>query len=97
MMWFEPLRFPADNVDQMLLVFFQGHEPRQFLHGAGHGRQRLANFVGDRGGKTAQRGHAFLGGHFLLQAAQFGQVLEIENVAAARASPVRSGETEIPR
>src|SRR6266850_8346439 len=79
----QPLRFPADNIDQMLLVFLQRNEPCKLLHGAGHGRERLPNFMGNSGGEPAQGSHAFLGRHFLLQPAQLGQVLKVEDIAAA--------------
>ena len=69
MMLIQALRFAADDSNQMLLILLQRHEPAQLLHGAGHGRQGLSNFVGDRGGKTAQRGHAFLCGNFFLETA----------------------------
>ena len=69
----------------MFFVLLQRHHSPQFLHGSGHGRQRLANFVRDGRGKPSERGHALLGGHFLLQALQVGEVLEIEHVAGGPA------------
>src|ERR1700722_17012156 len=79
----QTLRFPADNVDEMFFVFFQRHEPGQLFYRSGHCGERLADFVGDGGGKSAQGGHAFFSGNFLLQAAQLSQILEIEDVTAA--------------
>ena len=67
----------------MLLVFFERYETRQFLDGAGHGRQRLPNFVGDRGGKAPQCGHALLGRHFLFQPAEIRKVLKVEYITVA--------------
>ena len=81
----QALRFPADDADQMLFVLLQRHQAAQFLHGAGHGRQRLADFVRDGRGEAPERRHAFLGGHFLLQALQVREVLKIENVAGGAA------------
>src|SRR2546430_13156120 len=57
----EPLGFPADNIDEVLFVFFERYQACQFLDRAGHGRQRLPNFVCDGGGKPPQGGHAFFG------------------------------------
>ena len=61
------------------------HQAAQFLDGAGHGRQRLADFVRDGRGQTPERRHAFLGGHFLLEALQVRQVLEIKHVSGRAA------------
>src|SRR6266850_2154213 len=83
----QTLGFPADNVDEMLLVFLERHEPCELLDGAGHGRERLANLVSDSGREAAQGGHAFLGRDFLLQSAQLGQVLKVEDIAAALRIP----------
>src|SRR5260370_12763587 len=79
----EPLGFPTHNIDKMLLVFLERYEARQFLNRAGHGRQRLPNFVRDGGGKPPQGSHALLGSYFLLQPAKIREVLKIENVAIA--------------
>ena len=79
----EPLGFPADNIDEVLFVFFERYQACQFLDRAGHGRQRLPNFVCDGGGKPPQGGHAFFGCYFLLQPAKIREVLKIENVAVA--------------
>ncbi len=47
--------------------------------------KRLADFVRDGRGETAQRRHAFLGGYFLFQTLQVREVLEIEYVAGGAA------------
>ncbi len=75
--------FPADDADQVLLVFLKGHEPPKFLHSAGDGSERLANLVSNGGGEAPDGSHAFLGGDFLLQVAKFRQILKIEDVPAA--------------
>ena len=82
MMWFSR----SDSlltISPVLFVFFQRHQPRQLFYRAGHGRQRLADLVGDGGGKPSQRRHALFCGHFLFQSPQIGQVLEIKYVAAS--------------
>ena len=71
--------------DEVLFVFFERHEPAEFLHGSGHGRQRLANFVSDRRGQTPKRCHALLRGDFLLETLQVREVLEIKYVAGGAA------------
>src|SRR5262249_6294107 len=59
----------------------------EFFDGAGHGGERLTNLVSDGGGKPAQCGHALLGGNFLLEPAEVGKVLKIEDEAAALVVP----------
>ncbi len=77
----QALRFAADDLNELLVVVFERREARQFLQRARHGRQRLPNFVRDRGGKPAERGHVLFGDDFPFEALQFRQVLEIENEA----------------
>src|SRR2546429_4198546 len=54
----EPLGFPADNMDEMLLVFYERYEARQFLDRAGHGRQRLPNL--DRKSTRLNSSHGYI-------------------------------------
>ena len=68
----------------MLFIFFQRRHAAQFLHGSGHGRQRLPDFMSDRGGEPAERRHALFGGDFLFKPAKFRQVLEIKHEPTAR-------------
>ena len=79
----QPLRFPADNADQMHVVFFHRHQTREFLDGADHSGQRLPDFMGDSGGEPAKSGHAFLGSDFLFQPSKIGEVLKVVDEAAA--------------
>ncbi len=77
----QALRFAADDLDEFLVVFIKRRETSQFFQRAGHGRQRLANFVGDGGGKAAESGHALGGDDFPFEAFQFGEILEVEDEA----------------
>jgi len=50
----QALGFAAHNVDEMRFISSSG-AMRPILHGAGHSRQRLPDFMGDRGRETAER------------------------------------------
>src|SRR5579885_2321950 len=78
----QAFRLPAHDSDQVFFILLQRNQPREFLHGTGHGAKRLPDLVSDGRRKAAERSHAFLGGDFLFQPAEFGQVLKVEDIAA---------------
>src|ERR1700685_211314 len=76
--WIQALRFPADDLDELLVVVFQRRETRQLLEGAGHGREGLPNLMGYGCRKPAESRHALLVEHFAFKALHFRQVLKVE-------------------
>ena len=82
MIWFNRCDSRLTICTRFLSSSSSGASRANSFNSAGHRRERLANFVRDGRGKPSQRGHAFLGGHFLFEALEVGEVLKIENVTA---------------
>ncbi len=79
----QPLRFPANDIHEMLFVLFHGNHPAQLTHRTRHSRQRLPNFVRDSRRKPSQGRHALFRCDLLLEPAQVRQILKIKNIPAA--------------
>src|SRR5256885_4913458 len=81
-------------------LVFERDESCQLFNGTGHCRERLANFMCNRRGQPAKRGHSFLNGNFLFKPAKVSEVLKVENVAipfGVTRSKRRSEERRVER
>src|SRR5574341_27434 len=80
----EPDGFPENDIHEVFAVAFRVQFALEQLNGAAQGGERIADFMGNAGGKAPHGGQPLLSPDLLLHLDQIGDVLENEDDAAHR-------------